>query len=245
MATINQMVNMNSLYTSGLTSANGTSNFLGDYYSIKNGSYKKLLTAYFDKAESGDTSISTSEDKTSTTAQIKSDASDLKNSVAALTARGSKSLFRKIDIETTDASGNKVFTEDYDKDKIYTALKSFVEDYNATLDSTVNSDNKAILRSSLSMVRATKANSQLLEDIGINVGSDNKLAINEEVFKKSDMTKVKSLFNSASCYADTISAKASKIVTTANFDSIKSNTYTATGSYSYNFNSGSIYSGLF
>ncbi len=245
MATINQMVNTNTLYTSSLTWNGSNSNFLGNYYSLKNGSYKKLLNAYYKNVANDSSSISTSDDSTSTTATIKKDATDLKNSLETLTARGNKSIFRKNAVESTDASGNKVYTDEYDKDRIYKAVKSFVDNYNSTLDSTVESDNKSILRSSLSMVRATKSNSQMLKDVGIYVGSDNKLSINEETFKNADMSKVKSLFNSASCYADTISAKASKIITTANFDSIKSNTYTGKGSYSYNYNSGNIYSSYF
>ena len=89
----------------------GTSDLLGisysDYATIQNGSYTKLMKAYYKKAASDDSSsssvsaaTSTSKDSSKTLANIESAADDLKKASEALRTNGDKSLFTKK--QTTD-----------------------------------------------------------------------------------------------------------------------------------------------
>ena len=86
------------------------------------------------------------------------------------------------------------------------------------------------------MVNYTRANADLLKKIGISVGSDNKLTVDEDKLKASDMTVVKSVFKDSGSFGQTISAKASTIygnaVSQLSELSTK-NSYTSNGLYSY------------
>ncbi|MFA9375124.1 MAG: hypothetical protein ACERKZ_00075 [Lachnotalea sp.] len=247
MATVSQMVsfNFNDYTTSSSRTTDSTSTILGDYASIKNGSYKKLLKAYYAKTDSSGTTTSTSSDSTKTIAKIQSAATDLINSADTLTAKGSKSLFKKTDITTTDSSGNTTTTSGYNTDAIYNAVSTFVSDYNTMISEGGEAESTSILKSTLSMTRLSNANSSLLSSVGITVGSDNQLSIDEDTFKQADMNKIKTLFNGSNSYAATVSSKASMIKNGAVLESLKANTYTSTASYSGTYSTGNIYSSLF
>jgi hypothetical protein len=249
MATISQMASysFNSYTTNSSSSTDSTSSILRDYASIKNGSYKKLLKAYYKKTKELSTvpSTSTSADSAKTIAGIQSTAVDLVNSADTLTAKGSKSLFKQKEITTTDESGNKTTTTGYDRDAIYKAVSSFVSDYNSMIEEGAKAESTSILKPTLSMTRLSTTNESLLKEIGITVGSNNKLTVNEDTFKKADISTIKTLFNGSNSYAANVSAKASKIKGAAVLESLKANTYTDTANYSNNYSTGNIYNSLF
>lgn len=242
---------------SSLSTGNKTSSFgfptsmLADYYSIRNGSYKKLLTAYYDKyGETGNNTKVTkknqftnsiSADSSKVLANAKEDSKALQQSSKALLTKGSDTLFKKV--TTTDAEGNK--TSAYDMDKIYKGIKSFVDNYNKVIDSSDTINSSSILRSISGMVSTTKSNEKMLGDMGITINSDNTLSINEEIFKSSDALKVKSLFNTTGSYGYYIAAKASEMNYNAGQEAGKSNTYNSYGSYSPTYSSGNLYNSFF
>lgn len=233
--------------TSGSTSLfDGSSDILGinysDYACIRNGSYRQLLNAYY-KSDASDEvksalSTGTSKDDAKTLTSIQSAAADMKESASALVTSGSKSVFNKV--TTKDDKG--VTKTDYDTDAIYKAVSSFVEDYNALVDAVDKSDTTRILRAGLSMVKNTSANSNMLSQIGITVGTDSKLTVNEEAFKKADMTKVKSLFQGSGSYGYQVQTQAALIESHAKIEASKANTYGANGMYTYNYSTGELYS---
>ena len=128
-----------------------SSDFLGQYASIKNGSYGKLMKAYYGKnasdsvkklAQNTDTKKTvTSEEKTNI-AKMQTTTDALKESADALLANGSKSLFRQVDVTTKDENGVETTTKGYDTDAIYNALNSFVLRYNAVVDAAGNISDK-------------------------------------------------------------------------------------------------------
>ena len=73
-----------------------------------------------------------------------------------------------------------------------------------------NSNTKSILRAGASMVNVTEANRKSLSDIGISIGADNKLTIDEEKFKKADMSKVKAMFADNSYYGTEVKRQAGR-----------------------------------
>lgn len=249
---------INSNYASSLFSSlnksndsySGLTGFLQDYASIKNGSYGRLLNKYYsvssDNSENGkvsstDKSTATSDDKVKTLKEIEKDTDALKESADVLIKSGSDSVFRKV--SKTDEKGN--VTREYDTDKIYGAVKDFVDDYNAVLDSTEESKASSIASNRRAMMNTTKANESLLSSVGITADEDGNLTIDEKKFKDSDMSTVKSLFNGTGSYAYQTSAKASMINYNAQTEQNKANTYTSTGAYSYNYSSGAFYDNLF
>ena len=226
----------------------GTSDLLGinysDYATIKNGSYTKLMKAYYAKEASGDSSsssvsatTSTSKDSSKTLANIESAAEDLKKASETLRTNGDKSLFTKK--QTTDKDGKLSY--EYDTDKIYKAVSEFVDSYNKMLKEGGDSNTNSILRSTKSMVNLTKANSSMLGSVGITIGTDNKLSVDETAFKKADMNTVKSLFHTTGGFGYQVSVQAGMIESYAKSEAEKANTYNKTGMYTYNYTTGEIY----
>lgn len=237
-SSLNQSNNSSStsLFSSG-TDSLGISYM--DYATIRSGSYFKLLKAYYSQDNSSEvkSTISTSKDDAKTLARIESAAEEMKESAAALMTSGSKSVFEQV--TTKDDAG--VTKTDYDTDAIYKAVKAFADDYNDLLDQAVDSDTTNILRGARTMVNYTKVNERMLEKIGITIGEDNKLEIDEEAFKKADMGTVKNLFGNRGSYGYQIQTQASLIESYAKSEAAKSNTYGSSGMYTYNYNTGELY----
>jgi len=229
----------------------GNLNFLSDYAAIKNGSYGKLMKAYYAKDASDEvTSLANSKSKSSTStaaddaktlSEIKGAADGLKESADKLIDKGTDSLFKKVDIESKDESGVTTVTQGYDTEAIYSAVSDFVKDYNQMLSEGGNSETKSIQNKMNSLIGITSANENLLAKVGITVGEDNSLSVDEKKFKSADMTTVKSLFNGNQSYAYRVSAQASLIDFAAESESAKANTYTSAGSYGSTNIAGSIF----
>ncbi|MBQ9120631.1 MAG: flagellar filament capping protein FliD [Lachnospiraceae bacterium] len=220
--------------------SNASSSLLGDYMSIRNGSYKKLLTAYYakQKAEGKENSSSTEKQNDTQKALLstaKTDATALKNAADKLTSR---SLYTKVTKTTKDeTTGETTTTTDYDRDAITKAVKAFAESYNKTLDSAAEQDNLTILRKAAYMTKSTAANRGNLSEIGVTVGQDNKLTVDEEKLKKADIYMVKSLFEGSYSYAGNASKRAGDIASMAeqlikNASKSNASTYTSSGKYS-------------
>ncbi|MDD6306952.1 MAG: hypothetical protein PUA75_08480 [Clostridiales bacterium] len=185
-----------------------------DYASLKNGSYRKLVSAYYTKVENGSSSSATMDSKQTLTS-IKEAASDVKDSASALLTKGKDNLFQM----KTDEKGNSYV--EYDTDAVYKAVKNFISDYNNLVDAAAESDTASILRTAASMVKYTSANEKALSEVGITVGSDNKLSIDEDKFKNASKARVQSLFQSTGGYAYQVNAKATSINSYASMEAKK------------------------
>lgn len=242
---------------SGRGGSLGNLNFLSDYAAIKNGSYGKLMKAYYAKdsspakTSSADTTannkktISTASDTAKTLSDIEKAADSLKESADDLMTSGSKSVFAKKNVTTKDEQGFEKTTREYDVNAIYNAVSAFTKDYNNLLSKTGSSNSDSIQRRENSLINVTKANEKLLSKVGITVNKDNTLSIDEETFKKSDMNSVKTLFNGTGSYSYNVSAQASMIDYAASRETTKANTYTGFGTYSNSYSSGSIMDYMF
>lgn len=205
------------------------------YTSIKSGTYKKLLRAYYENednakndAVSGKDTASASKQKVNATS-VRDNAVDVNDAVDALNDR---KLWEKKTIKGEDGTAK----QDYDKDAIYKAVSKFAEEYNALVDSTGNSSDESVLRSAANMVNYVKANKDVLAKAGISIGEGNKLSVNEEVFKESDMSTVKSLFTGVGSFGKSVAGNASMIYGSAVAQLSKlasTNLYSSDGSYTY------------
>ena len=235
-------------------SFNNLSSLYKDYYSIQKGTYKKLLKAYYanqkDTTESGKKKsetlsnvLNSNTTSDTTLTSVKSKADELVTSSKALSETGSKSLFRQKEITTKDETTGETTTAlAYDKDSIVKAVKDFASDYNALLDSTGKTTNSTVLQRTVSVVNNTKFYQNSLADVGVTVGKDNKLTVDEEKLKNADVSSVKNLFQGVSSFASTTSSKASMISSAAKKAATMPGTYGTTGNYNtYNYNSFSTY----
>ena len=195
---------INMLLSSGLTTRKSNSIFGSQGYafsgidlstlsSIRNGSYHKLLKSYYEKEDNDGTTADRTNKKDTTTdtasqklngAAVRDKAADVVDSVSDLKKTA---LWEKKSV--TDKEGNT--TKEYDTDAIYKAVSDFVSNYNSLVEKTGKSDDNSVLRNASSMVSYTKANQSLLKSIGITIGSDNKLSVDAEKFKKKEMQVLK------------------------------------------------------
>ena len=248
---------------SGMSTSSGGSlgnlNFLSDYQSIKNGSYGKLLKAYYKKVGNENTSTSSTEkednssklstslskDSAKTLSEINKAAGKVKESADALTSTGKESVFNGKEVTTENEDGTTTTSTQYDMDAIYNAVSGFVKDYNSLVDSVNKSDSANVLKAGQNMTNITSLYSKTFEKVGITIGEDNKLSIDEDKFKSADVSRIKSLFNDSPSFAKSIASQASFVDYAANRESLKANTYNKTGAYSNNYSMGDIFNSMF
>lgn len=225
---------------------------LSDYASIKNGSYGKLLKAYYAKDGDSKTSeaakkiVGGSEDSVSTNSQLSKDAAALTKSSDVLLKKGEGSLFEEKELTTKDENGVETKTKGYDRDAIYKAVSDFAKDYNALIDSASKSNNNSVLTTAVNMTNQTSVYSKALSNIGITVKDDNTLSVDKEAFGKADIESIKSLFSGNGSFADMTKSRTEMIASSAKADSLKaSGTYGSSGAYTSAMLTGSSFNGLF
>ena len=223
------------------------SNWLSDYTSIKNGSYGRLMKAYFrantsDKTK--DTQTTAKTNVNSTEAQkytsVQKAADSLKSSAEALM---DKKLFAEKDIKSKDENGVETVTKGYDTDAIYTAVNNFVKDYNSVVKATGDLTDKTLGHRMTYLNQLTMNKSKALSEMGVSIQTDGTLKLDKDTFMKADMSKVKSLFSNDGAYGYRISAQSSLIKNAAGSAANRSG-YTSSGSYN-NFSNGNLFNSYF
>lgn len=96
-------------------------------------------------------------------------------------------------------------------DQMLAAVKDFAESYNDTLDGLQKTDSLKALEKGVSLVNTTKAYARSLSRIGLKVGSDNRLTVDEEQVKEATPEMFRSLFSGNYSYANKVADKASDI----------------------------------
>ncbi|MBR6256862.1 MAG: flagellar filament capping protein FliD [Lachnospiraceae bacterium] len=195
---------------------------LTEVASVRKGSYGKLLKSYYaqEKAEAKSSVGDTDAKLTS----IKSDADKLAKAADAL---GSSSLYKTKTVTDDNGKQSEVLE---DPSKAAGAVKDFVKAYNAAIDSAGDSETKSVLRQGGWMANMSKQNARLLAEVGITIGSDDKLSFNEDTFKKANTTTVKELFSGVDSYASQVWAKAGSISRAT--QNAGAATYNASGNWS-------------
>ncbi|MCM1382037.1 MAG: hypothetical protein NC192_08860 [Muribaculaceae bacterium] len=106
-------------------------------------------------------------------------------------------------------------------------VKNFAESYNNTIDGLKKSDSANALTKGVSLVNISKAYSNTLSRIGLNLGSDNRMKVDEDKLSKASESDLKALFNGSYSYASKVADKSSYI---SNAAGLKAQvTYTAKG----------------
>lgn len=233
------------MFGSGSSSTSSFYSNLGEYSSIRNGAYRKLVKSYYkkmnstdsdttDKSTTGSKGKNTKVNSTGTVAlsTVKSEASDLVTSAKKLTATGKDSLFAS--------------EEKYDADATYKTVSNFITQYNDTVDALSKVTSTAVKNAGNHMQNMTNIMSKGLSKVGITVGTDGKLTVDEQKFKAADMSKVKALFNGSSSYAGVVSSAAGRVASQAGnqISQLGGGLYGSNGYYN-SYYSGSLYNGYF
>ena len=212
----NSNIDYSALFGTASNSSVGTANYLSDYASIRNGSYKKLMKAYYAK-----------QDTEKLTAK--------QDTVQKSTLMGSSADSLKVAADKLNDS--ELF--DKDDDTIVKAVKSFIESYNDVVSESGESNNKSVLRNAAWLTGMTGKNAKLLSKAGITIAKGNKLELDEDTLKKADKSTLKSIFNGYNSFAGNVSRKASAI---SNASNGAGSSYTSKGTY-YSKTAASIASG--
>ena len=190
-------------------------------------SYGSMVASRLKFAGASSSTSSTTTDSTGNTAA--SGAAGLKADSKTL---ASDELYAKV----KDSNGNE--TDKYDVDKIFATAKSFVNNYNSMFDKAESSSNSGVI-ANLSYIREkTARNADALKQFGINVDNKGRMSIDEDTFKKSDMSKVQEFFKD---YGSSISTNASLVDYYMTTQANAANGYTASGAY--NVQGSSLYAG--
>lgn len=260
--------NYSSTLFSGLStgSTSSFSSLLGEYNQIRNGTYGRLLKAYYTKynadgtAKTSTTDTTTKTQKTKTSSDTVDTASEL-NTVAdtatalqtaatklATVKDGASSLYAKKTIAETNEDGTTSTRTDYDYDTLVSSVKSFVSAYNDALDSVGTVQSSSIQQKTEWLMEVTTQYKDELAEVGITVDGDGRLELNEETFRGTDMTDIQNVFEGTNSVAGKLARKASSLASAAELQATKAATaYTSTGdSYSADsLNSGTLFDSLF
>lgn len=191
----------------------GTSSLLSDYASIKNGSYGKMLNAYYAK-------LSASEDEDSSSKKS-TQAADSAASSSANAAYKSASALNSLDYSEENI------------DKVYSKVSAFIKDYNSMITSATKSSVSSVSQQANYLNNSTYSQYKLLASVGITMNADRTLSIDENTFKKANVGTLKTLFKGSSSFASQVANRASQIYRYANSGkSSVANLYNGTGSYS-------------
>lgn len=156
---------------------------------------------------------------TGTNNTVSSSATSLKADSKTL---ASDELYEKI----KDKDGNE--TDQYNIDKIFATAKSFVNNYNKMFDSAESSSNSGVV-ANLSYIREkTARNEDALKQFGISVDQKGRMKIDEDTFKKSDMSEVQKFFKD---YGSSVGTNASLVEYYMTTQANAASGYTAAGEY--------------
>lgn len=192
--TTNNSSGINDLLTTGT---------LNEYSSIKSGTYKKLLTAYYAKEN---TSLETDKSEMLNNQGISSSASSANDILSDI---------KKMNI-----------TEE-NRDEIQEKIKSFVDSYNNVIDKLTESDTKSVLQKGVWMTKAISSYAGVLNKVGIEVGTDNKLTFKSDKFQSVSLEQIESVFKGNMSVGSKISYKINQVENIATSNGITN--YTSNG----------------
>ena len=149
------------LFSSLGSTKNSMTNMIGDYNSIRNGSYKKLLTAYYSLDDEKDsTSTKKSTDKEDTLSKLLN-----QNKQSISTAKDDAEVL--VDIKEAASglkeSANKLLDKSkaesvYNTENLYNNVKAFADSYNGVIDAAEDANTSSIAKNLDNMINQTKTN---------------------------------------------------------------------------------------
>lgn len=231
----------------GYGSGNSLYSSLSQLSTVKSGSYYKALRSYYGKvgqttAAQRNTAVNNRNSigaygRNEALTSVSKESSELSAAAKKLTAGGKDGLFADKD--------------KYDADAAYKAVSDLVTNYNETLDAVNKAGNSMVSNTAGSMTRITGVLNRSLSGVGISVGNDGKMSINEDEFKNAGYDKVKSTLGSKGSFASVVDSNAQRLSSVAEQQNRQTSLrstglYNRYGSYSGSYAvSGSLFDGWF
>ena len=185
------------------------SNF-GDLSLMRNGVYTKMLKSYYAKQTSSTDKTSSSGKKNSSSEDYLNTINDKLSKLKTTTSDEALSSI-KSGAEQLKKAADAMAAIDYDKtsgDAVYSKVKDLVNTYNSFVKQTGKSDLASVSQSRTWMVNDTKAREAQWNKIGITIGDDQTLTIDEKKFKEASTSDIKNFLSGSSGYASRLSTKA-------------------------------------
>lgn len=167
-------------------------------------------------------SSSSSTNKTDNAATLKVTAQDVKDASSAI----------------TDFAKGLTNGDDFDAEKYADYVNNFVDSFNKMLNEAEQSDKTSVNQKGSILESTANAYKHALKRAGIEVGSDNRLTVADNI-KSKTASDVKYAFGYGG-FADKVTQKASQISSLVG--SAKEMGYTSTSTYNYAYSSGALYS---
>lgn len=201
-----------SVLFSGLSGSGGNNLFssFSELSSIRSGSYGKLLNSYYEQTgvTSSKAKSTTGTDNTSRgyyekylkEKEAKAEKEKDKNTSAPVTdsnakvASNANQMVSSIDKLSSADTYKTNSAGEYNVDAILKEAKSYVDAYNSVVDGSKKTEVSGVSSNVSSMTKVTSTYAKKLAEIGITIGNDKKLSLNEDTFKNADMSKVKETF---------------------------------------------------
>ncbi|MDE5803122.1 MAG: hypothetical protein K2I22_09440 [Lachnospiraceae bacterium] len=243
----NTSQNYSYLFQSASGGSLGNLNFLSDYTSIKNGSYGKLMKAYYGSSQSSSVSATSTSSAESTSKSRTSNmldrileekrnpkvSKDTQEANAKLTSglsnlNTSLSTLRKDGTYTDTANGKSA------ADKVVSAVKAYVSDYNDVVSAAKGSTLTSKTAYVANMMSSTAANADKLAEIGITVNSNGTIDLDEGALKKAGVDKVQELFSAknVTSYGSAVASRVQFAGATSGTGSASSSTETSSAAAS-------------
>lgn len=205
------MMNVNQSFFGGT----GSSNFFSDYASIRNGSYRRLLKAYYGTNNSSSTTSGTRSKTSNVLDQILEERKNPK--VSKETGEANSKLTAGIPTLTNAVKAlqnDTTYTASEDgkksaQDKVVSALKNYVAEYNDVVSAAKKSTLSGKTSHVAGMMKSTTANADKLKEIGITINANGTLQFIEGQAKRADISKVQELFSSdnSTSYGSTVMSR--------------------------------------
>lgn len=196
------------LFSSLSSSSTYTSINYADYAAIRNGSYGKLLKAYYSQLDSS-TSTSTSSSSTTSTTSTSTDTTGLSKVKTAADSLKTAATALDDDDLWTQTNG------EYDWDSITSAVQSFVDSYNNVITQSSGTTSSSVSSAVSTMTSLSTTLQNALSKVGITVGSDQKLTLDTETLQSANISSLKTLFTGSYSYVEQIASKAGSISSAA------------------------------
>ncbi|WP_408070651.1 flagellar filament capping protein FliD [Butyrivibrio sp. JL13D10] len=232
----------------------GLSSMLSDYSSIRNGSYGKLVSAYYKKIGNENTDSADKEEKASRTrndnitdkskaaekkqySAISSNAKSVASDIEKLTKTGDDSVYGKSWQTVKDENGEDTKVYDYNTSKVTNAVSAFVKDYNTLVSSASDVSDLTTSTRADYLSKITKSYKNELSSIGISVNDNGKLSLDKDKLKEAGPEAVQNLFTQKAGFGYKVSQAATSLETSATRAASSSSTYSRSGLTNTDFSS--------
>lgn len=187
------------------------SSLANTFNSMKSAAYLRTVKNYYKNMQVSNNNTAT--DNTASKLQS-AKLMDLKDSLKSIN-KNENSIKLNINSAITNRNLNLI-ENGSDDDKSYmndlvNSISDFANSYNSMIDKSSDIESTSVLNNILSMTKMTRYNATSLSNIGITLGSDNKLTVNKEQLKNADLDNIDSLFGQNGSFGDYTSSKASSL----------------------------------